>query len=89
MYQNTAKTKEVLNSKISAFIFEEDELNQNKKEKYEESKDSTSMSPESVSLMHRRTRSQTTNSRNRFRWDKNNIYKCYCLLQLVRVEYLN
>ena len=78
-----------MNSKISAFIFEENELNQNKEERYEEAKGYTSLSPESISLMHRRTRSHTTNSRKSFRWDKNNIYKCNCLLQLVRVVNLN
>ena len=66
LYQNTAKTKEVLNSKISTLIFEEDEFNLNKNEKYEEAKDYRSLSPESVNLMHRRTRSQTTNSRKSF-----------------------
>ena len=89
LYQNTAKTKEVLNSKISTLIFEGDEFNLNKQEKYEEAKDYRTLSPESVSLMHRRTRSQTTNSLKSFSWNKNNIYKCYCLLELVRVENLN
>ena len=89
LYKNTAKTNKVLNSKISALMFEEGELSHNKNEKSEETKDYRWLSPDNDLLMHRRTRSQTTNSLKSFSWNKNNIYKCYCLLELVRVENLN
>ena len=89
IYQNKVKTRQALNWKISAQIFEDIELMNFEDDTKEETKQYYNKDSVMSTIDHKSIRSHTMNTHKCKSWDETNIIRWKSLLKLIQMDNLN